>query len=250
LYEGKVWLDTSTDPAVTKYYTGTIWSITPQNLPFVVNPTDNAVYMTDSYIRTAYVESLIAEAITADRITVTDAFEAFRANIGYLTTGVLRDNNDRFIVNLNSGFLTVADTTGQIRVRLGNLTAYSVAEATAAGASSYSIYDNAATISAETAGFINGATDIDVADEATVAQAALIYTSTGTAPRATGAGNTWFSIADTAANIVAKGSIGGVIAKAVNLFVEDNYTQAQKDIILGLRTGSVQVNTIFRGSLG
>lgn len=36
LYKGMVWVDTSVTPSVTRYYTGSAWSVTPQALPFVV----------------------------------------------------------------------------------------------------------------------------------------------------------------------------------------------------------------------
>ena len=39
LYKGMVWVDTSVTPNVTRYYTGTGWSTTPQALPFVVQAT-------------------------------------------------------------------------------------------------------------------------------------------------------------------------------------------------------------------
>lgn len=36
LYRGMTWLDTSVTPSVTRYYTGSAWSTTPQALPFIV----------------------------------------------------------------------------------------------------------------------------------------------------------------------------------------------------------------------
>lgn len=60
LYPGYVWLDTSVTPNVTRYYTGTAWSTTPQNLPFIVQTAPTTingvavpagVYMRDAYIQ-------------------------------------------------------------------------------------------------------------------------------------------------------------------------------------------------------
>jgi phage-related protein len=45
LYAGRVWVDTSggDDNHVTKYYTGSGWSTTPQNLPFIVQATPTTI---------------------------------------------------------------------------------------------------------------------------------------------------------------------------------------------------------------
>ena len=60
LYAGRVWVDTSTSPNVTKYYTGSSWSTTPQALPFIVQTSPTkvddidipaGVYMNAAYIK-------------------------------------------------------------------------------------------------------------------------------------------------------------------------------------------------------
>lgn len=60
LYPGRVWVDTSTSPSVTKYYTGSSWSTTPQALPFIVQTSPikvddidipAGVYMNAAYIK-------------------------------------------------------------------------------------------------------------------------------------------------------------------------------------------------------
>lgn len=67
LYSGYVWLDTSVTPNVTRYYTGTAWSTTPQNLPFIVQATPTTingvavpagVYMRDAYLQNGTVTNL------------------------------------------------------------------------------------------------------------------------------------------------------------------------------------------------
>ena len=58
LFKGKVWVDTSVTPSVTRYYTGSAWSVTPQALPFVVQTSPTTlngvevlpgVYIPDAY---------------------------------------------------------------------------------------------------------------------------------------------------------------------------------------------------------
>lgn len=58
LFKGKVWVDTSVAPSVTRYYTGSAWSVTPQALPFVVQTSPTTlngvevlpgVYIPDAY---------------------------------------------------------------------------------------------------------------------------------------------------------------------------------------------------------
>lgn len=60
LYPGMVWVDTSVLPSVTKYYTGSGWSTTPQALPFIVQTSPTkvddidipaGVYMNAAYIK-------------------------------------------------------------------------------------------------------------------------------------------------------------------------------------------------------
>ena len=60
LYPGRVWVDTSATPSVTKYYTGSSWSTTPQALPFIVQTSPTkvddidipaGVYMNAAYIK-------------------------------------------------------------------------------------------------------------------------------------------------------------------------------------------------------
>lgn len=60
VYKGMVWVDTSVTPNVTRYYTGSSWSTTPQALPFVVQTTPTTIngvavppgaYFNDAFIQ-------------------------------------------------------------------------------------------------------------------------------------------------------------------------------------------------------
>lgn len=60
LYSGFVWVDTSTTPAVTKYWNGSAWTTTPPRLPFIVQTAPTTingvsvpagVYMDTAFIR-------------------------------------------------------------------------------------------------------------------------------------------------------------------------------------------------------
>jgi hypothetical protein len=61
LYPGMTWRDTSVTPYVNRYYTGSAWSVTPQNLPFVLqtSPTTiNGVNVPAGvYIQSAYIQN-------------------------------------------------------------------------------------------------------------------------------------------------------------------------------------------------
>jgi hypothetical protein len=245
--------------------------VTPVETTSPFSVADGNVYMDTALIDTAEIATVVAQSITVDTLGVHDSFEAFRANIDTLTTGVLRDNNNRFIINMNSGFLTVADELGQVRVRLGNLKAYTGAElailagpgtgVTGDDVSAWTLIDTALILSdavwvTTNSGFvpegfvapfpwINWPRIVELSDEALVAEAAAVYT---TYRKDTAGKETFFSIADSVANILAQGATGGVIEKAGNLYVTDDYTAANKTTILALRTNSTGT-TVFRGAL-
>lgn len=60
LYKGYVWRDTGVTPAVTRYYTGSGWTTTPQVLPFVVQATPTTINGQEVpagvYINGAYIQ--------------------------------------------------------------------------------------------------------------------------------------------------------------------------------------------------
>jgi len=100
IYKGYVWVDTSVTPNVTKYYTGSGWSTTPQALPFVVQTSTTTingvsvpagVYINDAYIQNgtitnakianlavddAKIASLSAGKLTAGSIAVGDYIQS------------------------------------------------------------------------------------------------------------------------------------------------------------------------------
>jgi hypothetical protein len=103
-------------------------ALTTATAPFIVaNEVDAAgnpitkTYINSAVIKAADIETLVAEGITAQRITILDSFTAWRATIDSATVGVLKDTNGRFVLNMDQGFLTVADASGVIRVKLGKL---------------------------------------------------------------------------------------------------------------------------------
>ena len=80
LYTGRVWLDTSVAPNVTRYYNAatTSWSTTPTLLPFSVQATpvtiegrliEPGVYMDTAFIRKASIKSAMIGDLAADKIT-------------------------------------------------------------------------------------------------------------------------------------------------------------------------------------
>jgi hypothetical protein len=102
-------------------------ALTTATAPFIVaNEVDAAgnpitkTYINSAVIKAADIETLVADGITAERIT-TSEFKAWRATIDSATVGVLKDTNGRFVLNMDQGFLTVADASGVIRVKLGKL---------------------------------------------------------------------------------------------------------------------------------
>ena len=100
LYKGYVWVDTSVTPNVTKYYTGSAWSTTPQALPFIIQTAPTTingvsvpagVYMDTAFIRDgtitnakignaaiddAKIANLSASKITAGSIAVGDYIQS------------------------------------------------------------------------------------------------------------------------------------------------------------------------------
>ena len=61
LYKGYVWVDTSSSPAVTKYYDGANWTTTPNTLPFVIQTTPTTINSVavpaGVYIDSAYIQN-------------------------------------------------------------------------------------------------------------------------------------------------------------------------------------------------
>lgn len=77
LFKGRVWLDTGVNPAVTKYWTGSDWSTSPQTLPFSVLAAPGTingvsvpagVYIDTAFIGNATIKSAQIGSVAADTI--------------------------------------------------------------------------------------------------------------------------------------------------------------------------------------
>lgn len=96
LYKGYVWVQTSTN--VTRYYTGSTWTTTPQALPFVVNasptydPTtgaliaDAGVYMDAAFIKNATITNAKIANLAVDDAKISD-LAVTKLNAGSLKVG-------------------------------------------------------------------------------------------------------------------------------------------------------------------
>lgn len=77
LYKGMVWADTSVTPNVTRYYTGSAWSTTPQALPFVIQTTpttiNGEVVQPGIYADNAFFARLVATRGQIGLLAVDDA---------------------------------------------------------------------------------------------------------------------------------------------------------------------------------
>jgi hypothetical protein len=81
LYPGYVWVDTSISPPVTKYYTGTAWSLDPQRFPFIVQTTPTeingvivppGVYIDTAFIRDATITNAKIADLAVDNAKIAD----------------------------------------------------------------------------------------------------------------------------------------------------------------------------------
>ncbi len=124
LYKGRVWLDTSVTPNVTRYYTGTAWSTTPQFLPFVVlnaPGTINGVsvprgvyidtaFVANATIKAAQIGSVNADTITAGYTSSVDLESAtFFGSDFYIGGTVTYEFNDPENPTRKTGIASVAD---------------------------------------------------------------------------------------------------------------------------------------------
>ena len=141
LFAGKVWVDTSGSEDVTKYYTGSAWSTTPQALPFVVQSSPTTlngvtvpagVYIDQAFIKNgSIVNAQIADAtidkgkiasldadditagtMSADRLSI-DNIGLDTAVINGVQSLILRDNGV-FVDNLS------IDSVGVVKFALNN----------------------------------------------------------------------------------------------------------------------------------
>jgi hypothetical protein len=140
LYAGRVWVDTSGATDVTKYYTGSAWSTTPQNLPFVVQATPTTVngeavpagvYIDAAYIKNGSITSArIGDAAIDDaKISDLSATKLTAGTIDASNISISGTNSSALnISSASSGARTVYTSTGiqifdasGLRVKIGQL---------------------------------------------------------------------------------------------------------------------------------
>jgi hypothetical protein len=118
LYRGYVWVDTSVTPNVTKYYTGTAWSTTPQTIiPFsvVTTPTtiNGVVVPVGVYIDAGYIKE---GTITNAKIANATISAAKISSIDATTITV----NQITASQINSNGLSIKDSLGNVLLDAGN----------------------------------------------------------------------------------------------------------------------------------
>jgi len=86
--------------------------------PFIVDGEDT--YIANAMIKDASIESAKIASLAADKVDAA-TLSAITANIGTATAGLLEGPDNRFKIDLNNGYLTVYDASGNLRVRLGKL---------------------------------------------------------------------------------------------------------------------------------
>jgi hypothetical protein len=78
-------------------------------------------YIDNAMIDTANIATIVAGQITADDVFLNGGLTATTGNIGTVTAGVVKSNNDIVTLDLNNGLFTVKDDNGQVRVKMGFL---------------------------------------------------------------------------------------------------------------------------------
>jgi hypothetical protein len=101
LFKGRVWRDTSLTPAVTKYWTGSAWSASPQVLPFVVLTTAGTingvsvpagVYIDTAFIADATISRAKIADLAVDNAKIADAaIKTAKIEDGAITTAKIGD---------------------------------------------------------------------------------------------------------------------------------------------------------------
>ena len=95
LYKGYVWVDSSVTPNVTKYYTGSGWTTTPQALPFVVQATPTTegtvsvpagVYMDAAFIKNATITNAKIADLAVDNAKISN-LSVGKLSAGSISTG-------------------------------------------------------------------------------------------------------------------------------------------------------------------
>ena len=110
LYAGRVWVDTSATPSVTKYYTGSSWSTTPQALPFIVQTSPTKVDDIDIpagvYMNAAYIKNGTITNAKIGKAAIDDAKIA-NLSASKITSGEIAVGREI----KSSGFIANSDST-------------------------------------------------------------------------------------------------------------------------------------------
>lgn len=103
LFVNYVWLDTSVTPNVTRYYTGSVWSTTPQLIPFAVQTTPTVingvsvppgVYMDTAFIKNGTITNLMIGNAQVDTAKIADlAVSTAKINDLSVTSAKIADAN-------------------------------------------------------------------------------------------------------------------------------------------------------------
>jgi hypothetical protein len=94
LYKGYVWRDTSVNPNVTRYWTGSDWSTTAQVLPFVVKTSGSnpGVYLPAAFIEDATITTAKIAALAVDSAQIADgAIVTAKIDDAAITTAKIDD---------------------------------------------------------------------------------------------------------------------------------------------------------------
>lgn len=191
LYVGYVWVDSSVTPNVTKYYTGSGWTTTPQALPFVVQASPTTVgsvsvpagvYMDAAFIKNATITNAKIADLAVDNAKISDL------GVDKLSAGVLKVGSYIESQNFVSG-------TQGFKIYAGGAVEFSTA--TIRG----TVYASAGTF----AGSLSGATGTFSGSMTVGTNPAISGTTmTGTGATITSGGN--FAFGNSTTNMVFNGS--------------------------------------------
>jgi hypothetical protein len=93
---------------------------TSSTIPFIVDSIANKVYINTAVIEDASITNAKIDSVDAGKISAA-TLTAITANLGDVTAGTLKGPSNRFVIDLNTGYLAVYDATGTLRVKLGLL---------------------------------------------------------------------------------------------------------------------------------
>jgi len=126
LYKGRVWVDTSGETDVTKYYTGSSWSTDPQNLPFVVRSSPTTingvlappgVYITDAFIADGTINNAKIGQLAVDDAKIA-SMDAAKITAGFLDAArIAAGSIDASKIDTRG--LSIKDNNGNIVLQAG-----------------------------------------------------------------------------------------------------------------------------------